>query len=251
MQRRGPVAPRLRNDLGIGARQHPRRPGETRSARPSARAADPAHPPPRYPPADNTRPARGAKPHHLGRISRAPGPGQHPDRGIEPEPPRRRRQPGQHGARPHARGRLGLRGGRRPRGLPPGPPTRGDAPWNPSVWCGEGGGTSPRHAATRRAPGDPSSPHQGRVPGASSPGGGSRGATPPGLAPISPRPGSYEHAGAAAGGPGGGGAGAAAEGDGGAGEAVDGAVQCQEVFEHRRQQIEAAALPGAWFEFEW
>ena len=71
-----------------------------------------------------------------------------------------------------------------------------------------------------------------------------------GAAPLASCTRSCEHAGAAAGGPGGGSAGAAAQGDAGAGEAVDRAVQRQEVFQHRGQQIEAAGLPGAWVELQ-
>jgi len=102
MQRGRAQPPALRDNLGVRARQHAGRAGQShqpdRQFRPFAARIDVQDVGRRIDQAGGR-----TEPDHFGRIVRPPRPGQHPHRGIETKPSRRRRQFGQHGTGFHAR----------------------------------------------------------------------------------------------------------------------------------------------------
>jgi len=126
---------------------------------------------------------------------------------------------------------------------PPGPLPGAGGPWTPILVFPEEGGLvgAGNSGVARPLQRKPRMGCKGRRPLL-----GVQGARPLGL--LAPE--SCEHTGAAAGRPGGGDAGTAAQRDAGAGEAVDGAVQCKEAFQHSGKQIEPAGLPGARIELQ-
>ncbi len=152
MQRGRSVAAGLGDDLGIGARQDAGRAGQPHQADRQLRLRTAGV---------DLQDIRGridraggcAEPHDLGRVGRAPGTGQDPNGCVKSKAPGRCRQPGQHGAGLHARGRAWAWLEEKAKGaLPPWTPHQGTGvPWTPFTWCGEGG-RGHRPAIKRREP---------------------------------------------------------------------------------------------------